>query len=144
MRTDINEIEQSFERYLSHETPMVRQLSLAGIMESMSFDVFYTQCISRGLHEDLMEVASGYMTKEQIMNCYCVIKDKMDHDLKRSRRQNIDLNEKIKKWSKKRINSLKNKITLLVKNKYRSNKEKNKYFLNKLAAIKRLLSDKKY
>ena len=103
MRTDINEIEQSFERYLSHETPMVRQLSLAGIMESMSFDVFYTQCISRGLHEDLMEVASGYMTKEQIMNCYCVIKDKMDHDLKRSRRQNIDLNEKIKKMEQKNI-----------------------------------------
>ena len=103
MRTDINEIEQSFERYLTHETPMIRQLSLAGIMESMPFDVFYKQCIQRGLHEDLMEVASMYMTKEQIMNCYCVIKDKMDNDLKRSRRQNIDLNEKIRKMEQKSI-----------------------------------------
>ena len=103
MRTDINEIEQSFERYLSQETPMIRQLSLAGIMESMSFDDFYKQCIKRGLHEDLMEVGSMYMTKEQVMNCYCVIKDKMDHDLKRSRRQNIDLNQKIRKMEQKSI-----------------------------------------
>jgi hypothetical protein len=103
MRTDIDEIEQSFERYLTHEIPMIRQLSLAGIMDSMPFDVFYKQCIQRGLHEDLMEVGSVYMTKEQIMNCYCVIKDKIDHDLKRSRRQNIDLNEKIRKMEQKNI-----------------------------------------
>lgn len=97
MMTNIIEIEQSFTRYLAQEAPMIRQMSLATIMQSMNFNVFYNECIKRGLHEDLMEVGSGYMTKEQIMDCYCAIKDKMDHDLKRTRRQNIDLLQKMRK-----------------------------------------------
>lgn len=98
MMTNIAEIEQSFTRYLPNETPMIRQLSLADIMRSMDFDVFYKECTKRGLHEDLMEVGSGHMTKQQLMNCYCVIKDKMDHELKLTKRKNIDLLQKIKKF----------------------------------------------
>jgi len=97
MRTDIIEIQDAFEAYQAHDPPMVRQMCLAEIMGTMSFHNFYQECIRRGLHEDLMEVGSNFMTKDQLLNCHCVIKDKMDYELKRLRRQNIELYQKINK-----------------------------------------------
>ena len=92
-----NNTEINFEQYDRCEGSFEKFSILTEIMKTMNFDEFYNECMKRGLYDDLIEIGSHNMTKEQVLRCYICSQDSTYYRLKKFARENEFLKNKLTK-----------------------------------------------